>query len=287
MSTDLYQAIMVRKSVRRYQSNPVDNSFLANINSAISLVHPLVAQNRFSAIVMTTAPNENLVESLGGYGRLLNPPHYIVPSIEGTQRPLVDLGYRVEQVVLRITAMGLGSCYIGALDREDTSRQVFGLSSKARIGAVVIFGYPTEALGGKAVNRLMKVVSGSENKKPIRELLYVDNFDTPADPLPTIAKLIEAGRRAPSAANAQPWRFLWENGAHRLHLFVTKRSAKYMEGPRSEYRYYDGGICLANIAIAGQSLGINVNWQLHAPKTIDESRYPEALEPIAYCDLDV
>jgi nitroreductase len=283
---NLYQAILERRSARRYAQEQLSPPVLAQVENLVNhQIRPLVPENRFQVLVRDVPPGEDLVELLGGYGRLVAPPHYLVPSLQGERAPLVDLGYRVEQIAVRLTAMGLGSCYVASLHRQDMVRARFDLPSTAIIGAFLVFGQPATSLTGRAVNYLIRATARATNKLSVERIFFQDTFDTPATPPEAIAPLIEAARHAPSAANAQPWRFLWRDG--RLFLFLQTDNRRYGYAPVEEgglrLYWYDGGICMANVALALEALGIEGTWQL-----VDEKNdlpllqgHPANLQPLA------
>ena len=275
---ELYQAILARRSVRRYDKTPLDAATLAQVREIVAGVKPLVPENRFEVLVKDVAPGEDLVARLGGYGRIVTPPHYLVPYIVGERRPLTDLGHCVEQVAVRLTQLGIGTCYIGCVSGEAAVRERFGLPAGARIGAFLIFGRPSASLGGRAFNATMRRAVGATNKLPAERIFFRDTFDAPAAPPAELAPLIEAARHAPSAVNAQPWRFLWRDG--QLHLFVTRHNSKYVGAGNDLYRLYDGGICMGNVTLALEALGLAGHWVLPAGEEADIPA-PVDLEPLA------
>jgi nitroreductase len=276
---ELYQAILERRSVRRYDSEPLDPGTMDQVEEIISRVRPLIAENRFTALRREVTAGENLVASLGAYGRIVSPPHYLVPYIEGEGHQLADFGYRVEQIAVRMSALGLGSCFVGSLGREPQVRARFGLPEKARVAAFLIFGRPSRSLGGRTVNAAMRRATGATNKLPAERLFFDGDFDIPAAPPPELAPLMEAARSAPSAVDAQPWRFLWRDG--QLHLFVKRRNRRYGGGIGQEYRLHDGGVCMANVSLALEALGRSGEWTLHDPAAKDAPPHPAHLEPLA------
>ncbi len=202
-----------------------------------------------------------------------------MPYVVGERHPLTDLGYRVEQIAVRLTMMGLGTCYIGALTREGAVRERFSLPTPARIGAFLIFGRPATAWGGRAFNQAMRRAAGATHKLPAERIFFRDTFDAPATPPAHLAPLIEAARHAPSAANAQPWRFLWHAG--QLDLFITRRNPRYAGAGNALYGLYDGGICMGNVALAFEALGLAGEWVLLEEGAPDIPPHPQDLQPLA------
>ena len=88
--------------------------------------------------------------------------------------------------------------------------------------------------------------------------------------------------------DAQPWRFLWCDGA--LYLYVVRSSWRYRLGGSQDYRFYDGGICMANVSLAMRALGIAGRWELVDGIAAGEPgcapECPEELQPLAVLWLD-
>lgn len=274
---NLYEAILSRASKRRYERQPLDEDILAQLLPITSRIKPLIHENKFDMLVQNVEPGENLVEKVGGYGRIVNPPHYLVPYLVGKHHSLVDLGCRVEQIVIHLTSMGMGTCYLGCIQRQDEVRRIHSLPEEAVIGAFLIFGKPSKSLGGKAVNTLIHSIAGADNKLPLEKIFFVENFDNPSTPPDEISTLVEAARRSPSAVNAQPWRFLWQDG--RLYLFITRHNKRY--GNSQDYRFYDSGICIGNITLALEAQGKYGNWTLYDGDEPGIPEHPDDLEPLA------
>ena len=125
--------------------------------------------------------------------------------------------------------------------------------------------------------------AGATNKLSVERIFFRNAFDSPANPPEELAPLIEAARNAPSAVNAQPWRLLWRDG--RLYLFVLRASPKYGPVPGAEYRLYDGGICMGNVALALEALGREGQWRMLDGDEDDLPEHPVDLEPLGVLDL--
>ncbi len=276
---DLYEAILARRSVRRYEKRPLDEATLAQVREIISGAKPLIPENRFEVLVRDEAASEDLVTVLGGYGRFYTPPHSLAPYMLGEEHVLEDLGYRSEQIAVRLAALGIGSCYIGALKQEDKVRVRFGLPKGARIAAFLVFGRPAVAVGGRTFNTLMRRSLGGHKRLPVERIFLQDTLDNPAAPPAEISPLIEAARVAPSGVNAQPWRFLWRD--ERLYLFVTRNNLKYTMAGSQEYALHDGGICMANVTLALEALGMEGRWVMFEGTEPDIPDHPADLHPLA------
>ena len=281
---DLYDAILARRSVRRYERVPLDDTSLSRVREIVAEVKPLVPANQFHALLRDAPPGTDLNQELGGYGRIVNPPHYLVPYVLGNEHLLEDAGYRVEQIAVGLASMGIGSCFIGALRRDAEVRSQYDLPQGARIGAFLVFGRPSGGLGGRAANRLLRVVSGADRKLSTSEIFFEGTFDNPSVPPERVAPLIEAARHAPSAVNAQPWRFLWAQ--EQMHLFVTRNNRRYGRGPQEHYCFHDGGAAMANASLAMEALGLNGRWSMLEGPEPNIPKHPPDLSPIATLILE-
>ncbi|MGC9522295.1 MAG: nitroreductase family protein [Anaerolineae bacterium] len=281
---DLYQAIVNRRSVRRYEDKPLERQNLKMVDDIIDHTQPLVPENRFRVMRRDVVTGEDLIAAMGGYGRILTPPHYMVASAVGDLAPLVDLGYRLEQIAVQIVQIGLSVCFIGSLGRESNVRVRFRLNDRARTGAFLIFGHAAQAKPDKAIDALIGKAAGGESKLAANDIFYVDSFDRPRTPPRSLTRIVEAARRAPSANNVQPWRFLWKDEV--LYLFLQRENPRYgNKAELQEYRYVDGGACMANVKMAAETLGVDEDWGLIRTSTVGVPEHPETLEPLAKLKL--
>jgi nitroreductase len=277
---DLLSAIMQRRSVRRYRDQPLDREMLAKIDAIVDDVNPLIPANRFRVMRRDVVTGEDLIAAMGGYGRILSPPHYLVGYTIGTEHPLVDLGFRMEQIAVGLVKLGISTCFIGSLGRTSNVRVRFRLSRDAHMGAFLIFGYPAENIAGRTINAMIRRAAGATNKLPVDEIFYHGDFDNPSTPPQGVATLLEAARSAPSADNAQPWRFLLRDGT--LTLFVRRSNTRYGSKPvMQQYRYFDGGVCMSNVSMALRALEQKGSWVLLDPSSPEIPPHPDTLEPLA------
>ncbi len=280
LTAGLYQAILDRRSIRRYDPQGIDSASMARVQQIIEAVEPLVPENGFHVLHRPgMLVDKDFIRSMGAYGYIVSPPHVIAPYATGERLPLLDLGYRVEQIVIGLTLHGLASCYIGTLGREPVVRARLNLPQGSRCGALLVFGHTATSLGGRAVNAFIRSVPKGDARLPEDQVFFEDSFNHPCEAPEFLQPLITAGRSAPSAVNAQPWLFLWRDEA--LHVFVKRHNPKYGRGRGQDYRYYDGGICMANISLAMKALGIRGHWELADESSYAAPQHPESMQPLA------
>jgi len=293
---ELYEAILARRSVRRYEPRSLDAEGRAQVEAAVAAVRPLGAGDRFEALYHDVAPGEDLVQALGAYGRIVTPPHYLVPYLlpaPGRERGALDLtgaGFGAQQIAVRLAQAGIRSCYVGCLPREEAARAGFGLPAGARLGAALVYGYEGAGRRDRLINATVRRAVGATRKLAPERLFYEGTFERASapssdlSPPARLAALLEAARAAPSADNAQPWRFLWREP--RLYLYLKRKNLRYGLGGTQAYRWYDGGICMANVSLALEALGLAGQWALVDGQEGAAPACPDELEPLAVLSLD-
>jgi nitroreductase len=276
---DIYPYILSRRSIRKYDQQQLNTADDARIKIILNTTKSLLSDSKFAVILKSKPKGEDLVEILGAYGRFITPPYYLVPYTRNSKNSLVDLGYHSEQIAIQLWAKGIGSCFIGCLSRQEKVRQLFQLPADAQIAAFLVFGYPGIGFGIGTITDFTKSIMGISARKPVEEIFFQDSFDHPAKPVGFWQKIIEAARMAPSAVNAQPWRFLLRNDE--LYLFTLRNILKYVLPENQDYCYHDSGLCMANIDLALTSFGQKFEWKLLDGELDFADHLPEQLFPLA------
>ncbi len=281
---DLYRAILDRSSIRRYDPQPLDPVSMERVQQIIADAEPLAPENDFEVLHRPgMLIDREFIRSMGAYGYIVSPPHALAPFTVGARFPLVDLGYRVEQIVIALTRLGIGTCYIGTLGREAANRDRLKLPADSRCAALLVFGYPASSLGGRTLNAFIRSVPKGDARLPEDQVFYRGSFDHPGDIPEHLRPLITAARFAPSAINTQPWVFLWRDP--QLHVFVKRSNPKYGRGRGQDYRYYDGGICMANLWLAMKAMQMDGRWLLPDQETYQVPDHPPSVQPLAALQL--
>jgi hypothetical protein len=276
--SDIYPFILSRRSIRSFEQRQLTSDDQARIKIILNSTKSLFPDNEFVTILKSKTKGEDLVEILGAYGRFITPPYYLVPYITGKNNSLVDLGYHTEQIAVRLWSMGIATCFIGCLSRQEKVRQLFQLPADAQIAAFLIFGYPGSGFGIETITKFTKTIIGIRGRKPVEDIFFLEDLDHSAKPEGLWEKIIESARFAPSAVNAQPWRFLLRN--EELYLFALQNNRKYLLPENQDYCFHDSGLCMANIDLALSSIGLQGKWHFLDGKLDFNSNYPENLLPL-------
>jgi nitroreductase len=98
---------------------------------------------------------------------LADAPLAIAVVTEGARAPLIDGTRAISSMQLVAWEEGLGSCWIGSVDREGVKR-LLGLPEACELITVLPFGYPTDAAKGL-----------KKRRKPLEQIAHRERFGTP------------------------------------------------------------------------------------------------------------
>lgn len=137
-------------------------------------------------------------ETPNTYGSVKGASWYILVGASDTPESILTLGFRMEQVALKIFEMGLGVNFITATFKGSSFITAADFPDITPLRVIMPFGVPSgkERLVEKLTHFFMK----SRDRKPFDETFEgVDKNSVFREPL-------EMMRLAPSAYNRQPWR---------------------------------------------------------------------------------
>lgn len=221
------QLIERRRSVRSFEP-AVDDATIAQVK-AICEASPLELR------LLSGDQAQAAAGGILGVGRVVA-PWYIAAISPGDRESLKDLGYHTQRTILEMTALELGTCWVGAISNSNKERLAadLGLGDQLGIRALVAWGRPR----GKGTPR--------QGRRVLPAKLAV--FDSDCSGSMPWRAVLEAVRWAPSAINRQPWRLWFTAGA--VHLYsASKRLAR-------EYTPIEMGIALCHIELACQQLAV-------------------------------
>jgi len=255
-----YDQILGRFSVRRYLPDKLDRQRINDFKSLSSSGGVLQLKNVFSCDIFEYDPKSKSSGALGAFGRIFNAPYFLAPYILGETNPLVDLGYRTQQIVLVLWRGGIGTCYIGCVHHQKRVEELLALPADARIASLVARGIPAPDQAKYVYQRISQAFARSKKRLGLNELFIDGSIEKYNQLSEDQKKVIEAGRQAPSATNAQPWRFKIDGDF--FVILVNRKTFSKVYDLNQEYVLHDAGICMANISMAGHSLGKKIDWEL-------------------------
>lgn len=163
---DVFEAIRTRRSIRSYEDRPVEQEKLEQVLEAGRLAPS--ASNRqdwLFVVVRDAATRERLVPACRDQKFIGQAPVVIVVCATDTEYHMrsglaiaaVDSSIAVDHMTLAATALGLGSCWIGAFEADKVTK-VLDLPKGATPAHVLPLGYPAETPDPRPRKPLAEVV---------------------------------------------------------------------------------------------------------------------------------
>ncbi len=263
-SRPVVDIIRERTSIRTYEKAPLPPDMEASVARFIEGPHwsPFDGECQFRVIDIPGLARDEK-RKLGTYGFISGAPKFIVVT---TKRGLPNIrehvGYVLEKIILHLTDLGIGTCWIaGTFNRENFAEQV-GLEEGYTIPIITPVGLPARnrrvvELGIRAI-----IKAGKKQRHPWSRLFFHGDFSTPLDEAGAgmLATALEMVRLGPSASNKQPWRILKERDGKTCHFLVEPASLGYRGMSR-----FDIGIAACHFDLALKESGIDGTWKVLAP----------------------
>lgn len=218
---ELKEAIIKRKSIRKYDMAEFSKDSISAVEQMIRKIKPLTSGGKFDFKIVGY---DEFYKRTEGMFRT-KAPHYIVMFGDGSDDAYKNIGYVGELAVLELTKKGLGTCWLGgAKSNEKFNESEYAIS--------IAFGKPFENFreGIEEAKRKNVTEIATGYNKEQREIL-------------------ELARLAPSAMNFQPWYFRCEE--NKIHVFRKEQNGLLgaMIKQIKKIQKIDIGIVLAHFTI--------------------------------------
>ncbi len=159
-------AIQGRRSIRKYNSKPIEDEKLLRVLEAARLSPSARNQQNWKFIVVKDSETrERLTEAIDqpfvGEAPIIlvccgTEPESIMRG--GQPRYTVDLSIATAYMILEAHAQGLGTCWLGSFD-ESMVKDVLDIPKNVRVVAITPLGYPAESPSQRSRKRLEEIIS--------------------------------------------------------------------------------------------------------------------------------
>jgi nitroreductase len=258
-----------RFSCRSYASEPIGKPEREQLDAALAAAvrGPLGSPLRFRLIAATAEDNQSL-RGLGTYGFIRGATGFIIGAAPRAEKNLEDFGYRLEQIILLATDLGLGTCWLGGTFTQSSFAAKISRTKEESLPAVVAIGRIADPEKSKRDG--IRLLAGSDRRRPWDDLFFQDSFGSPLarDAAGPYAEPLEMVRLGPSASNKQPWRILRAGSDWHFYLQRTKG---YREGffqrvlQVADIQRIDMGIAMCHFELAARALGLQGGWLEREP----------------------
>jgi nitroreductase len=261
--------IRLRFSCRTYSPEPIgaeERRILEQETAAIAS-GPLGTPLRFR-LIAATAEDHVALKGLGTYGFIRGASAFIVGAAHRPEENPEDFGFRMEQIVLLCTDLGLGSCWLGGTFTQSSFAGKISLEEDEDLPAVVSAG--RMAGEKRARDGAVRLLARSKSRFPREDLFFDGTFAAPLteEAAGPYAGPLEMVRLGPSASNKQPWRILRAGGDWHFYL---QRTAGYREGffqrilRLADLQRIDMGIAMCHFELAARERGLRGAWIRREP----------------------
>lgn len=155
------------------------------------------------------------------YGTIEGASWFLLMGVTNSFNSELSAGYTMEQIVLRCTEMGLGTCWMAATFKGTDFERVAALPSDQPLRIISPVGFP--AAKRRILEKITRATLGSSKRKPFDSMFFENDFSTPVNPDSKFHTALEMMRLAPSATNSQPWRALIVEDT--VHFYYENKSA--------------------------------------------------------------
>jgi nitroreductase len=164
---DFFDCIESRRSVRAYDPRPIEEEKLQKVLRAAQVAPTACDLQPFRVVILRCAGREEELKRIYKQPWFASAPlALLVCSLpgsawsrrDGKNYADVDATIVMDHMVLAATALGLGTCWIGAFDPE-AAKEILGLEPGWEPLAFTPLGYPAESPAGRPRKGLEELAS--------------------------------------------------------------------------------------------------------------------------------
>ena len=211
------EIVLHRQSCRNFSEKKVEQKTLDEIKAYFDSCNSLVEKINTDLIFIDEEKAMKLGASVGYNGFIIKAPQYFVILSDNAEHYLENVGFKAQEVTLKLTQMGIDACWLTVNDPV-FAKKAIGIDTDMEIATVVAFGYKNK----ESEDIRLDIVSPSNvnmrksglkaaPKISLNDLLYYKTYGVPMDSDNLYADL-DSGLRAVSEAqsffNRQPYRII-------------------------------------------------------------------------------
>ncbi len=268
-SRPIADLVRQRYSCRTYRPEPIQPEVRQRLDQVVASQHtgPLGTHSRFS-LVTAEEGDSRALRGLGTYGFVRGATGYIIGVTRESRENLVDYGFLMEEIVLFVTDLGLGSCWLGGSFTKSRFAQRVRPTASEIVPAVVAIGIIAEK--PRAFDKKIREIAKADRRRPWERLFHLEQFNQPCTPEQAgdYALALEMVRLAPSASNKQPWQVVLSEDCFHFYL---RRTPGYRESYLAKFLNFadlqriDLGIAMCHFERTARENGLSGKWVVGEP----------------------
>lgn len=285
------EKIEKRQSIREYRKKELTQEQIDQITAYLPDARRLFPEIELELkIAGDTAKNR--LEGIVGYGgNAFGAPDYLILLSEHKDYYLENAGYVMEDLILKLTDMGLDSCWLSVNGNSDIIKKALNIAGDKEVAAVAAVG------NGKAERALKRLdiinpsnINFNERAGHVAPKIAQDDiafygvWGNPVDwdenriP-PQVDRAVYAASLAPSFLNRQPYRFMFSN---KILILLAQKEEMVADADTK----LDVGAAMLNFAAVMDELnGTGGPWKMGIPDGLGDTKKPDEYEIISYYDL--
>lgn len=224
---DLYEAIFHRKSVRKYNLEPLPGEILKKIADFVDTIKPLDSGIEYEFVYLSDDSVKNLLP--------IKAPHYILMYAKKKGRYLLNAGYMMQQLDLYLSNSGIGSCWLGL---AKPSKEV--MPSNNGLDYVIMLAF------GNCEKNIYRTGVEEFNRKPMANLTSLEELQD----------ILSPALLSPSSSNTQPWYF---SGTKDEIIISREKLNIFKEQLYGKMNQIDIGIALCHLVLSLEHQGKKVD----------------------------
>ena len=285
---DYNALIQNRKSARQFTDKKVPEAVCNELEAYYKNACQRLAPGIDTELWIFGDNTRQALEGAAGYNEfLVGAPQYLVLLSEKAELAYENAGFMMEDLVLKLEDMGLGSCWLTFTDSKAV-KDALGIDSPMEVAAIAAFGYPQKARKRMRFNILSmsNVDIGAKRhyfdpKRPVGDMVYLNAWGETQGRDKYIGfyddmlwEAFYAASLSPSYLNRQAYGFVIADG----QVVLVSRPDEYnteIDGKLSL------GVVMLHFAAAASAWAGKVTWKLGADAK--QIELPEGYSVVASC----
>ena len=285
---DYNALIQNRKSARQFTDKKVPEAVCNELEAYYKNACQRLAPGIDTELWIFGDNTRQALEGAAGYNEfLVGAPQYLVLLSEKAELAYENAGFMMEDLVLKLEDMGLGSCWLTFTDSKAV-KDALGIDSPMEVAAIAAFGYPQKARKRMRFNILSmsNVDIGAKRhyfdpKRPVGDMVYLNAWGETQGRDKYIGfyddmlwEAFYAASLSPSYLNRQAYGFVIADG----QVVLVSRPDEYnteIDGKLSL------GVVMLHFAAAASAWAGKITWKLGADAK--QIALPEGYSVVASC----
>ena len=285
---DYNALIQNRKSARQFTDKKVPEAVCNELEAYYKNACQRLAPGIDTELWIFGDNTRQALEGAAGYNEfLVGAPQYLVLLSEKAELAYENAGFMMEDLVLKLEDMGLGSCWLTFTDSKAV-KDALGIDSPMEVAAIAAFGYPQKARKRMRFNILSmsNVDIGAKRhyfdpQRPVGDMVYLNAWGETQGRDKYIGfyddmlwEAFYAASLSPSYLNRQAYGFVISDG----QVVLVSRPDEYnteIDGKLSL------GVVMLHFAAAASAWAGKITWKLGADAK--QIELPEGYSVVASC----